>query len=67
MSPKKKAPKPERKSWRVEASVPAIQWVDAETREEAIKIACENGDSWGVDLNAPICEEHVIDVEAEDE
>jgi hypothetical protein len=62
-----KAKKPKLKQWRVEASVPAIQHVEASSKEEATELACANSGGWEVDLNAPICAEHVIDVEAEDE
>ena len=54
------------KNWRVEATVPAIQWVQADTKEQAIEIACANADAWEVDLEAPIEPEHVVDAEAED-
>lgn len=54
-------------SWRVEASVPAIQWVEASTKEEAIKKAVEKPDGWDVDVTASIEEEHIVDVEQEEE
>ncbi len=52
--------------WRVEASVPAIQHVEARTREEAITLACENRDGWDVDLDAEINADHIADCEAEE-
>ena len=66
MSPRQKS-QPKLKSWRVEATVPAIKHVEAATEEEAIKLACADPEGWEVDVEAPIEAEHVVDVEAEDE
>lgn len=57
---------PELRWFRIEASVPAIQRVQARTAEEAITLACEDRDAWDVDLDAPIEAEHVESCE-EDE
>lgn len=58
---------PKLQNWRVEASVPAIQHVEAASKEEAIKVACANPENWQVDFDAPIEAEHVVTVEPEDE
>lgn len=57
---------PELRWFRIEASVPAIQRVQARTAEEAIQLACEAADSWDVDLDAPIEAEHVVSVQEDD-
>lgn len=52
--------------WRVEATVPAIRYVHAWTREEAIVSACGDG-AWEVDADAEIEEDHIVDVQQDGE
>ncbi len=56
-----------KRGYRVEATVPAIQWVEATSEEEAKKIACANRSGWDIILDADIEEEHIVDVEADEE
>ena len=58
---------PKKKSYRVEATIPAIQWVEASSPEEAKRIACEKRDGWDIDLGCDIDEDHVVDVQADDD
>ena len=58
---------PELRWFRVEATVPAVQRVEARTAEEAITLACENPDAWDVDLDADIAAEHVVSCEEDEE
>ncbi len=53
--------------FRVEATVPAIQYVEARTREEAIELACANPGEWNVILDAPIDPDHVVDCVQDDD
>ncbi len=52
--------------YRVEGSVPAIQYVYAKDEEEAIKLAVQLAD-WDVDLEADITEDHIEAVTLDDD
>ncbi len=51
------------REWRVEATVPAVAYVWAATREEAIANAVADRDLWQVDVDAEIAAEHIVDAE----
>lgn len=55
-----------KRCYRVEGSVPALQYVYAKDEEEAIKLAVEIAE-WDVDLEADITEDHIEAVTLDDD